>query len=127
MRGMRLISSRWLLTRRDRGDDAITEADLNDARAQVKDTRVLESVHSLNRHEQLAAAAIVHKQFVGKLPARRRELYSLYAQFATEVGIESDKYRHFHNYIDNTLVDRYERGEQGHRERQLLRTHPSIA
>ena len=88
-------------TARDRGDDAITEADLNDARAQVEDTRVLESVLSLNRHEQLAAAAIVHKQFAGELPARRRELYSLYAQFATEVGIEPNKYRRFHDYIDN--------------------------
>jgi cell division control protein 6 len=45
-------------TARDRGDDSITEADLNDARAQVEDTRVLESVLSLNRHEQLAACVV---------------------------------------------------------------------
>lgn len=88
-------------TARDRGDATLTEADLETAREQVEDTRVLESVLSLSRHEQLAAAAMVYLQFEGELPARRRELYSLYVQFTNAVGLEPNKYRRFHDYMDN--------------------------
>lgn len=88
-------------TARGRGRDTLTEADLTTAREQIEDTRVLDSVISLNRHEQLAAAATVDMHHNGKLPARRQEIYSRYAQFATAVDLKPNKRRRFHDYMDN--------------------------
>ncbi len=86
---------------RDRGDDTLTETDIEAAREQIKDTRVLDSVHSLTLHEQLTAATMVLMDRNESLPARRGEIYSQYTQVAKSVGRRPNKSRRFHDYMDN--------------------------
>lgn len=86
---------------RDRGDDTLSEADIEAARQQIKDTRVLDSVRSLTRHEQLTAATVMLMDRNENLPARRGEIYSHYTQVAKSVGLSPNKRRRFHDYMDN--------------------------